>query len=192
MDSGCGCNGGCREKRVRDEWDESELDSVEVKRLRDDLLNLDDSDLGTSCPDLNSFMKSFEEEISVSPAPPANVVDLTSDAGDSQPELGYLLEASDDELGLPSSTVLSSEVENNKETESVRVLSDSTGLGELWGFEDEIPSYDWFGLGIVGGDNYINNGEYVGLNGLFIHSDQLFGSSEYPDGSWWSETLPAQ
>ncbi|XP_059655523.1 uncharacterized protein LOC132302631 [Cornus florida] len=179
-------------KRVRDEWDESELDSAEVKRLRDDLLNLDDSDLGTSSPDLDSFMKSFEEEISVSPAPPANVVDLTSDAGDSQPELGYLLEASDDELGLPPSTASSSEAENNEETELVRVPTDSTGLGELWGFDDEIPSYDSFGLGIVGGDSYINNGEYVALDGLFVHSDQLFGSSEYPDGSWWSETLPAQ
>jgi hypothetical protein len=34
---------------------------------------------------------------------PAPVVDLTSDSGESQPELGYLLEASDDELGLPPS-----------------------------------------------------------------------------------------
>ncbi|XP_059668739.1 uncharacterized protein LOC132313813 [Cornus florida] len=125
MDDDCGCDGGCREKRVRDEWDKSELDSAEVKRLRDDLLNLDDSDLGTNCPDLDSFMKSFEEEISVSPAPPANDVDLTSDAEDSQLELGYLLEASDDELGLPPSTTSSSEAENNEETELVRVPSDS-------------------------------------------------------------------
>ena len=86
-------------KRVRDDSPDSESDSAEVKRLRENLLDfLDDSDSVPTIQDLDSVMKSFEEEIS-----PVPVVDLTSESGESQPDLGYLLEASDDELGLPPS-----------------------------------------------------------------------------------------
>ncbi|XP_009356688.2 uncharacterized protein LOC103947496 [Pyrus x bretschneideri] len=47
-------------KRVRDNSD----DSAEVKRLREDLLGfLDDSDADPTIQDLDSVMKSFEEEI---------------------------------------------------------------------------------------------------------------------------------
>jgi len=169
-------------KRVRDDSDEPESDSPEVKRLRDDLLgNLDDSDLCTTSQDLDSFMKSFEEEISSTPPtpPPASaVVDLTSDSGQSQPDLGYLLEASDDELGLPPSTTESpSEV-----AELIRVESDaSCELSELWRFDEQISSYDSFEFGIGGDDvNFtgggLNNGEYVALDGLFDYSDLAFGS----------------
>ncbi|KAL6987156.1 hypothetical protein U1Q18_012911 [Sarracenia purpurea var. burkii] len=49
-------------------------------------------------------MKRFEEEISTLPPPTMTVVDLISDSGESHPELGYLLEAFDDELGIPPST----------------------------------------------------------------------------------------
>ncbi|KAL6952060.1 hypothetical protein U1Q18_041700 [Sarracenia purpurea var. burkii] len=47
-------------------------------------------------------MKRFKKEISTLPPPhPAmTVVDLISDFGESQSELEYLLEASDDELGV--------------------------------------------------------------------------------------------
>ncbi|KAL8536633.1 hypothetical protein ACS0TY_011996 [Phlomoides rotata] len=45
-------------------------------------------------------MKSFEEEITASAT--VEVVDLDSEFGDSRPDLGYLLGASDDELGIPS------------------------------------------------------------------------------------------
>ncbi|KAF5940592.1 hypothetical protein HYC85_021759 [Camellia sinensis] len=77
-----------------------ESDSSEVKRLRDDLLcNLDDSDACTTSLDLDSFMKSFEVKIIVSP--PVTVVDLTLYSSESQPDLGFLIKASDDEFGLP-------------------------------------------------------------------------------------------
>jgi hypothetical protein len=59
------------------------------------------------------------------------VVDLTSDSGESQSELGCLLEASDDELGLlPSGNSLGKEVKNS-ETELGRDSSYSSGIGEL-------------------------------------------------------------
>ncbi|PON95915.1 hypothetical protein TorRG33x02_081630 [Trema orientale] len=195
-------------KRVRDDSADSELDSVEVKRLREDLLGfLDDSDPDPSTQDLDSVMKSLEEEISAAscsatplPSPlqselaPATVtvVDLTSDSGESQPDLnlGYLLEASDDELGLPPSN--SSEEALKEETELVRVSSDSSGIGgEFWGFDDhQIPSYGSFELGT--GDNFNDSNEYVAFDGLFGYSDVYFDSSDFSDLSWRSETMPAQ
>ncbi|PSR84933.1 Protein like [Actinidia chinensis var. chinensis] len=167
-------------KRVRDDSDESELDSPEVKRLRDDLLGtLDDSDLCTTNPDLDSFMKSFEEEISASPSP-APVVELTSDSGESRPDFGFLLEASDDELGIPPSTTASP---TDGSVEWLRVWSNSGAeLSEL-GFEDQIPSYDSFDFGIAGdGDNYNGNDdlEYSALDELFDYSDLGFGFSDAP------------
>ncbi|KAK6116346.1 hypothetical protein DH2020_049808 [Rehmannia glutinosa] len=182
-------------KRGRDELEEPELDSdsPEVKRLRENLLDgLDDeSEFCTASQDLDSFMKSFEEEITASPSAAggeaADVVDLTSDSGESRPDLGYLLEASDDELGLPPTA--SSPVGN----ELVRVESESSELGgEFW----EIPSYDSFGFGFAEAEaeaeaaNYNGgNGEYVALDGLFDYSDMGFGSSDF---AWRPETLPAQ
>lgn len=178
-------------KRVRDETEvaESEIDSSEVKRLREDLLDGfdDDSEFCTSTQDLDSFMKSFEEEITASPTAGAatgaaddGVIDLLSDSGDSRPDLGYLLEASDDELGIPPPTA--SPVVAG--TELVTAESDSSEFGgEFW----EVPGYDSFGFGLGEAENY--TGEYVALDGLFDHSDLGFGSG---DVSWRPETLPAQ
>ncbi|KAL3824083.1 hypothetical protein ACJIZ3_020112 [Penstemon smallii] len=156
-------------KRVRDNSEEpdSEVDSPEVKRLRENLLNSfdDDTEFCTTSRDLDSFMKIFEEEIT----PSTEVVDLTLKSG---PDLGYLLEASDDELGLPPTNELD------------RVQSDSAELGcELW----EIPSYVSFGFGYGETDNHEGwNGELVSVDGLFDYSDLGFGSG---DLAW---RLPAQ
>ncbi|TQD83144.1 hypothetical protein C1H46_031306 [Malus baccata] len=92
-------------KRDRDNSDDLVHDSAEVKRLREDLLGfLDDSDTDPTTQDINSVMKSFEEEIAVattfcqsSPRPasetllaPWPVVDLTSKSGESKPDLRYI------------------------------------------------------------------------------------------------------
>ncbi|PIN00075.1 hypothetical protein CDL12_27424 [Handroanthus impetiginosus] len=186
-------------KRGRDELEEIELDidSPEVKRLRENLFDSldDDAEFCTTSQDLDSFMKSFEEEITASPsaaageaAQAADLVDLTSDSGESRPDLGYLLEASDDELGLPPTASSSGGLESPLRTESVRVESDSSELGgEFW----EIPSYDSFGFGFGETENNYNggNGEYVALDGLFDYSDSGFGSGDF---GWRPETLPAQ
>ncbi|KAK6931493.1 hypothetical protein RJ641_003286 [Dillenia turbinata] len=168
-------------KRVRDDAsDEFDLDLPEVKRLRDDLLGfLDESDPVLTTQDLTSVMRSFEEEILFSAEPTENnIVDLTSDPGESQPDLGFLLEASDDELGLPPS------VSPNGD-ESKDDVTELSGIGELWGFDDEIPSYE-FGICesnvIDNGNNTFYNGEYVALDGLFEYTD---------DFSWRPETFPA-
>ncbi|GKV43968.1 hypothetical protein SLEP1_g51198 [Rubroshorea leprosula] len=178
-------------KRVRDELAESD-DSPEVKRLREDLLcSIDDSDPDVVSQDLDSVMKSFELEISASSSPPVPVVDLTLDSAESQPDLGYLLEASDDELGLPPPTATAAageEVKNENEgTELVRVESDSSGIHELWGLEDQIPTYDSFEIGV--GEN--SNGEDVAYDNLFEFSDAYFESSDYSSFLWRPETLSA-
>ncbi|XVF86012.1 hypothetical protein PTKIN_Ptkin17bG0166700 [Pterospermum kingtungense] len=181
-------------KRVRDESAESDLDSPEVKRLRHDLLDfLDDSDSLSLNQDLASVMKSFEEEILAGPSTSTQsvpLVDLTSDSGESQPDLGYLLEASDDELGLPppAATTTGSEEVKNEGTELVRVDSDSSGVGELWGFEDPIPNYDSFEFGI--GDNY--GGDHVAYDGLFEFPDVYYESAELSGVLWRPETLSAE
>ncbi|CAK7326561.1 unnamed protein product [Dovyalis caffra] len=182
-------------KRVRDDSCESELDLPEVKKIREDLLGiLDDSDPDSLGQDLDSVMKSFEQEISASTSSSVPVVDLTSESGESQPDLGYLLEASDDELGLPPSSInsTSEEVKGGEETKIVRVDSaESSGIGgEVWRFDDQIPTYDSFGLG-VGDSNY--NSEYVAFDdGLFEYSNVCFDSSEFSDFSWRLGGMPAE
>ncbi|KAJ9163241.1 hypothetical protein P3X46_022931 [Hevea brasiliensis] len=173
-------------KRVREDEVEAEFDLPEAKKIRDDLLDiLDESDPDPTTQDLDSVMKSFEEEISASSSPV--VVDLTSDSGESQPELGYLLEASDDELGLPPSATSSGEEARNEVKELVRV--DSGGNDGLWVFEDQIPSYDSFELGII--ENY--NTEYAAFDdGLFDYSNVCFDSSDYSDYSWRLGSMPAE
>ncbi|XP_047331768.1 uncharacterized protein LOC124935375 [Impatiens glandulifera] len=161
-----------QKKRFRTDSDELDLDSPEVKRLRDDLLN--DSDPSTTTPeDLDSFMKTFQQEISASPPPPP------------QTDLGYLLEASDDELGLPPSTSLTPVREQEKEQpERIELFS------ELWKLDDEFLSYDSFDFGIGQEDD--NN--YVALDGLFDYSDFAVGSSSSDAAELLvrPETLPAQ
>lgn len=181
-------------KRVRDDSFELELDLPEVKKIREDLLGIiDDSDPDSLGQDLDSVMKSFEQEISAYSSSPVPVVDLTSESGESRPDLGYLLEASDDELGLPPSMNSSSgEVKGEEETELVRVDSaESSGIGgDIWGFEDQIPTYDSFGLG-AGDVDY--NSRYVAFDdGLFEYSNACFDSTEFVDLSWRFGGMPAE
>ncbi|KAL1568450.1 hypothetical protein AAHA92_00065 [Salvia divinorum] len=178
-------------KRGRGESEEAELEiySPEVKRLRDNLLDgVDDEvEFCAATQDLDLFMKSFEEEIIASPSAAGSgeavqLIDLTSDSGDSLLDLGYLLEASDDELGLPPTSSSSSSVTGDGVTELIRVESDLSELGsEFW----EVPGYDSFDFGLEG----CGNGEYVALDGLFDYSDLGFGSGDF---GWTPKTLPAQ
>ncbi|KAJ1436230.1 hypothetical protein SESBI_04259 [Sesbania bispinosa] len=175
-------------KRVRDDSDESVLESPEAKRLRDDLLEFfDDADHTPSTQDLDSVMKSLQEEISASSSPSS--LRVTSDSGESQAQIGYLLEASDDELGLPPAGKSSVPEGKKEEVELVRDSSDSSGIGELWEFEDQIPSYESFGLGT--GFGYDSNTEYVAFDGLFDHSDVYYDSTGISD-SWRQESLPTE
>ncbi|TKY50824.1 hypothetical protein E2542_SST22330 [Spatholobus suberectus] len=174
---------GCK-KRVRDDDSDelSVLESPEAKRLRDDLLEFfDDADDAPSTQDLDSVMKSLQEEISA----------VASHSGESQAQMGYLLEASDDELGLPPAGNSSAPEEKSEEAELVRVASDSSGIGELWEFEDQIPRYDSFDLGTGFGYDCDATEYAVFDDGLFDHSDVYYDSTGFSD-SWRHGTLPTQ
>ncbi|MED6131977.1 hypothetical protein PIB30_015127 [Stylosanthes scabra] len=178
-------------KRLRGDSDDSVLESPEAKRFRDEFLEFfDDADEAPSTQDLDSVIRSLQEEISASPSPAPFPV--TSDSGESQPQIGYLQEASDDELGLPPPGNFSVVPEGNREDaagELVRVSSDTSGIGELWEFEDRIPSYDSFGF--ESGFVYESNTDYVAFDGLFDHSDVYYDSADFTE-SWRHESLPAQ
>lgn len=122
--------------------------SPEAKQIRENILDILDeqetlTDRLPEVEDLDSVMKSFEEEIIVHPSTQQTILDLkTSDSVDPQPDLGYLLEASDNELGLPPSTVSSSDDHVN---EKIKLL-ESENVIEV---ENELlPSHDSFELGL--------------------------------------------
>lgn len=184
-------------KRVRDDSGNSEHDSADVKKLREDLIDfLDETDAATypSIQDLDSVLRSLEQEISApfteSPASdPVPVVDLTLESGESQPNLGYLLEASDDELGLPPSINSIEEESKPVETELIRVPSGSSGIDDLWGLEldDQVQKYGSFDLATAANNEFVSYDDE-----LFGYSDVYFDSSQYSDFSWRYDTLPAQ
>lgn len=182
---------------------DSVLDSLEAKRIHDDLLNIfDDSenvaDRGPAIYGLDSVIRSFEEEmqvpepLSVSEPLPA-VIGMTSETGESLPDLGYLLEASDDELGLPPRTG-SSEETKIKAVDFEKSCSETVGLDGMLGFEDEVPSYNscMFGAGTEWNCNG-NNGidDYVALGGLFDYSDGSFETGAVSEVAWRTESLSA-
>lgn len=166
----------------RFDTDDSGVNSPEVKRIQDDLLDiLDDSD-EPAIQGLDSVIKSFEEEILVAdPALGPAVVEVTSHCGGSQPDLGYLLEASDDELGLPPTFSSGDEEKIGAVDFEVVSGSGAVGFGEMLGFEHEIASYDSFEFGLgcnPDGNSYASNyndgGDFVALGGLFDYSDENF------------------
>lgn len=176
------------------EFDETDadvdVDSPEAKQIREDILDILDepetvTDSVPEIQDLDSVIKSFEEEILRPSSLPRrhNFVDLTSsDSGDSQSNLGYLLEASDDELGLPPTV----STENH-------IIDTESRLGNSIGFENELLRYDSFDLGmlagIMDGDNYDgeNDGDFVTVGGLFDYPDP----SNFSELSRLPESLPA-
>ncbi|KAL6010906.1 hypothetical protein ACLOJK_001348 [Asimina triloba] len=174
-------------KRLRVDSDES----PETKHFRPDLLDiLDDADAAGSTEDLATVMKSLEEEISqIMPAPPP-VQASESDSGESQPDLGYLLEASDDELGLPPT---SSSAGNDWQDgfDAAGAEPEPVGFGQMWGFEDVIPSYDALEFGTRLDGEKADDGAVV-FDGLFNYEDVAgSGPSEFSEFSWRPESLPA-
>lgn len=153
-------------KRGRFDSVNTESTQSESKRFKEDFLDeLDDSDICTTSPDLDLFMKSFEQEIAGSI--PAKIVNLETDSGESRPDLGYLLEASDDELGIPPS-------EKPIDTELFRVTTEST---ELWRFDEQVSGYDSFDLGFNDEiyEYKSNSTEFVALDSLFDFTDSSLG-----------------
>ncbi|KAJ6792344.1 uncharacterized protein M6B38_395415 [Iris pallida] len=166
---------------------EESVDSPEAKRLRADFLFdiLDDeprpekddgsgSDRDPAIDDLYSVMRSFEKEIAT--ALPLDLVPAPNpDPNPNQPDLGFLLEASDDELGLPPP-------ENAVPTGDG--ASDDVGFGKIWGFDDDFHLE--FGFGSEERDNWSEVGPVIFDGGLFECA-----VPEFSDLTWRTEFLPA-
>ncbi|WVZ72108.1 hypothetical protein U9M48_020620 [Paspalum notatum var. saurae] len=117
--------------------DGAALHEADAKRLRpEDLLDmLDDETDAAAAGDLASVMRSLEEEIASFDEAPA----AAAPAPAQQPELGFLLEASDDELGLPPAGGSSSSEDAGLAGEPEVSALDG---GQIWVFEDEIDGGD--------------------------------------------------
>ncbi|XP_047333464.1 uncharacterized protein LOC124936983 [Impatiens glandulifera] len=141
-------------KRSRGDGDS---DFPQTKRLKDDLLMIN-----SPKPDLDFLLSSFVEEISVSQTPIESV--------ELHPDLGYLLEASDDELGLPPPVV-----SGNEESEVIGV-----SIGEMWMFDEQIPCFDSLEIGIANNNSCADDvtGEYLPFDGLFDYSDAVIESAD--------------
>jgi len=153
----------------RVESDELRVYSPESTRIPNDILDiLNEPDPAADCDsaiqDLDSVIKSFEEEI-LHPSPsPADFPMNLPEYCESQVDLGYLLEASDDELGLPPTA--EQRTTETGQTDLATAGTGSTDNGdrvEILGLEGEFSSYEPFGFG-VGEDDDI-----VAVGGLFYY-----------------------
>ncbi|WOK97738.1 hypothetical protein Cni_G06446 [Canna indica] len=179
-------------KRRREEVDSQEISYPEAKRLLLDILD-DDAEAGDQ--DLTSIMKSLEEEIALpSPLPPPSqpeppVVE--------QPDLGYLFEASDDELGLPPPVALSSLSEEAAAAAAEGADAvEAVAFDRIWGFDDDINGYECFELGMRPEERGETEAEaeegFVDDGGLFDSADvALCNPFDFADHLWRPETLPA-
>ncbi|MQL87944.1 hypothetical protein Taro_020501 [Colocasia esculenta] len=193
--------------------------SPEVKRLRyADLtfLNIfEDGDAASIDPtvgDIETVMKSLAEEITAPltsssrpppqqptgngatqtpPPPPAASIPDFEEAG--QSDLCYLLEASDDDLGLPPSALPFSgggEAALGKLAKGNDVLA-IAGMGQVRGFVDEISTYDG-SLDLSGLGEHDEGIGHGGLGALFDNDDV---ASSWPSdlfySSWHHDYLSA-
>lgn len=161
------------------------------KRLRpEDLLDmLDDDTDAAAAGDLASVMRSLEEEIGSFDDEAVPAGELTSAP---QPELGFLLEASDDELGLPPPGV-SSEEEAGSGAGEPEV---AVGLDDqFWGFEDDIAG-SWYGGASPEAAAAIAAAAAAGWDdegfdaGLFAFGDEAYEPSDL-SALRYGETMPA-
>ncbi|XP_065860713.1 uncharacterized protein [Euphorbia lathyris] len=174
---------------------DSSGDLPEAKRIHVDFFSiLDDSD-EPAIQGLDSVIRSFEEEILVSLSGPPSVETEVASVGEgSHPDLGYLFEASDDELGLPPT--FSGEIEKvaGEYVTAETSGSDAAGVGGILGFEDQIASYDSFDFGLPDGPvshSYNDTGDFVTLGGLFNYTDDNYVAADISGVQWQPESLSA-
>ncbi|KAG6528065.1 uncharacterized protein LOC122039739 [Zingiber officinale] len=171
-----GTSGDLKRRRA-----EEEMPSPGTKRLREDLL-FDDDDEGEDTvageQDIASVMKSLEEEISLPEKGKGG------EAGE-QPDLGFLLEASDDELGLPPPPAASSSSEEAAAAPAAEAEAEAEAVwfGQMWELADDF-------------DEYYGMGEFAGLRPEerpVAEAEEVTGFDlfDFADSLWPSESLPA-
>ncbi|KAL1363619.1 hypothetical protein HN51_011821 [Arachis hypogaea] len=174
----CEESGGWELVRIESENSVVEELHGEILNILDDMDNVAERD--STFQGLDSVIKSFEEEILASGQDSNPVPEF----GDFIPNLGYLLEASDDELGLPPTVTPTEEVKPEIE-ESGRVGPDGLDLTGFLGIEDDFRGYEAFGFGNGGLVDYDDSeNDYVMIDGLFDYADTT-------DILWRPESLQA-
>ncbi|OIV93470.1 hypothetical protein TanjilG_18686 [Lupinus angustifolius] len=159
--------------------DDSVLNSPVVNEFQDDFLNMFDETVNVT-EGLDFVIKSFEEEI------------LTPGSGfepfsaEFKPNLVYLLEASDDELGLPPTVTDERQVEINEPGSVGPERFDSTGF---LGLEDDLRSLSDEAFGFENG--VLCDGYYGENGGSYVIVDGLFDYSETTEILWRCESLQA-
>ncbi|CAN6451648.1 unnamed protein product [Victoria cruziana] len=180
--------------------EEAECGESEAKRLRSDILGLLEEDVvsddvsdseSTSEELLNSVMRSLQDEIDGDDAA------SKAAAAPGQPDLGYLLEATDDELGLPPAGRDDQRAGENGEglgAVAAAAGGDVPGFLGFWDFEDGIPGFaaEEFGFP-VGEGRYVDedaDGAVV-LDGLFDYEDVPVPADFSSMGLWRHESMSA-
>uniref|UniRef100_A0A2C9WGU7 Uncharacterized protein n=1 Tax=Manihot esculenta TaxID=3983 RepID=A0A2C9WGU7_MANES len=172
--------------------DDQDCDSHQSKLARFESVG-NSTDLGETHLDSDSSgLNSCKKEILVSVPGPVTHTDTC------QPELGYLLEASDDELGLPP-TFSGEEKISAVDLAAEASVSGAADFGEILGFEDGIPSYDSCEFGLAGessgssyNGSYNDSGDFVTLSGLFDYSSENYApANDISGGQWQPESLSA-
>ncbi|KAJ8773063.1 hypothetical protein K2173_028240 [Erythroxylum novogranatense] len=163
---------------------DNSVDSSNAKWIQDDLLNFIDESDESAIQGLDSVIKSFEEEILLPTTAPETMSAAEVNFSDgSQPDLGYLLEASDDELGLPPTFPSGEEGKIRAADLIVASGSEASFVGEMLALEDAMQNYNSFEFE-MGCDSdgyngsYDDSGDFVSLGGLFDHSDGSYAPAE--------------
>lgn len=178
-------NSSNSKKRSREEFADSSP-GLESKRFRPNLfieiLDDEEEEVDSGVDTLADVMKSLEDEISLLPSSSPLPMSLPP-----QHDLGYLLEASDDELGLPP-TAGSGTPTSDGGDDAVVVVDDDVpevaGFGRIWEFEDEIS-------GGYGGVDF-GFGEPLDIGfGYGFEGGDAADYSGYEESLWRPEYLPA-
>lgn len=152
------CLPDCTAVREWKRYQVEEMDQFHHPLLLDKTLAAVEEEYVPSEEAVNEVMRRLEEEIGVTSYPSSNLGDDSTAydksrghegretlASDSGIDLIYLLEASDDELGIPLSPVLDLKDEvcqsPNETSECLFNNPDLESFGENWHFEDEFESY---------------------------------------------------
>ena len=176
-------------KRGRDE----SAEFPEAKRLREadlisDILDNDDAlDSGSDgVEDLADVIKSLEEEI-MAPAPAPAALE-EEDNRTPLLVLGYLLEASDDELGLPPAVGSSPPSSSSDGVEVVEIADDETeevaGFDRIWGFEDDVSAASPYEGLEFGGQTEFDDGVFFDGD-LFDYSAVVYEPSDAASEFSW-------
>lgn len=167
--------------------DESNSENI----VREDFLDMleEELDIEPEIQGLESVIRSLEREINLPAPAPEDLMDETLVLSEpDQIELGYLLEASDDELGLPPTASIGDGAAGSG-IETSPINSQTANLTGVLASEDEMSRFnDSFGHEIAGGENHA--GDLLTMDGLFEYGGYV-DASDVPELQCWPESMPA-